>query len=199
MKIVEPIREKNQINAMKAILSSGKMGERNVLLFSIGINTAYRISDLRRLKLSDVLAVSRGRVIAKERLEMKEKKTGKHNSIIISNKLRKQILEYVNNNFPNQVANQEFNYYLFPSRKGSDQPLSRQALWAVLSNAASNIGLKNIGSHSMRKTFGYFLYKNGTHIEIIQELLNHSSQRETLRYIGITQEDKDTAVMSLDL
>lgn len=199
MKIVEPIREKNQINAMKAILFSGKMGERNVLLFSIGINTSYRISDLRRLKLSDVLAVSRGRVIAKERLEMKEKKTGKHNSIIISNKLRKQILEYANNNFPEQVSNQEFDHYLFPSRKGSDQPLSRQALWFVLSDAASNIGLKNIGSHSMRKTFGYFLYKNGTHIEIIQELLNHSSQRETLRYIGITQEDKDTAVMSLDL
>ncbi len=59
---------------MKTILPSGKWGERNVLLFSIGINTAYRISDLRRLKLSDVLAVSRGRMIAKERLEMKEKR-----------------------------------------------------------------------------------------------------------------------------
>ncbi|MBD9866800.1 site-specific integrase, partial [Enterococcus faecalis] len=52
---------------------------------------------------------------------------------------------------------------------------------------------------SMRKTFGYFLYKQGTKTEIIQSLLNHSSQRETLRYIGITQEDKDTAVKSLDL
>ncbi len=61
------------------------------------------------------------------------------------------------------------------------------------------MGMKNIGSHSMRKTFGYFLYKNGTHIEIIQELLNHSSQRETLRSIGITLEDTDTAVTSLDL
>ncbi|RHH52959.1 hypothetical protein DW201_17110, partial [Enterococcus casseliflavus] len=47
--------------------------------------------------------------------------------------------------------------------------------------------------------FGYFLYKQGTKTEIIQSLLNHSSQRETLRYIGITQEDKDTAVKSLDL
>ncbi|MBO0422741.1 site-specific integrase [Enterococcus plantarum] len=199
MKIVQPIREKKQIDAMKAILSSGKMGPRNMLLFSIGINTAYRISDLRRLKLSDVLIISRGRVIAKERLEMKEQKTGKHNSIIISNKLRKQILEYANASFPTQVANHEFDHFLFPSRKGNDQPLSRQALWDVLSKAAKSMGMKNIGSHSMRKTFGYFLYKNGTHIEIIQELLNHSSQRETLRYIGITQEDKDTAVMSLDL
>ncbi|MBL1227126.1 tyrosine-type recombinase/integrase [Enterococcus sp. BWR-S5] len=199
MKIVEPIREKKQIDAMKAILSAGKMGQRNVLLFSIGINTAYRISDLRRLKLSDVLTVSRGKVIAKDRLEMKEQKTGKHNSIIISNKLRRLIQDYVMDTFPEFVAAHDFNHYLFQSRKGMDQPLSRQALWNVLSSAANSIGLKNIGSHSMRKTFGYFLYKNGTHIEIIQELLNHSSQRETLRYIGITQEDKDTAVMSLDL
>ena len=68
MKIVEPIRDKKQIDAMKAILSSGKFGQRNVLLFSIGINTAYRISDLRRLKLSDVLTVSRGKVISKDQL-----------------------------------------------------------------------------------------------------------------------------------
>lgn len=60
-------------------------------------------------------------------------------------------------------------------------------------------GISNIGSHSMRKTFGYFLYKNKVPIEIIQDLLNHSSQRDTLRYIGITQEDKDIAVMSLNL
>lgn len=184
---------------MKGILSTGKMGQRNILLFSIGINTAYRISDLRRLKLSDVLTLSRGQVVAKERLAMKEQKTGKHNSIIISKKLRKLILEYTQNQFSKQLLLQEFDYYLFPSRKGNNLPLSRQALWNVISHAGNMIGLTNIGSHSMRKTFGYFLYKNGTHIEIIQELLNHSSQRETLRYIGITQEDKDTAVMSLDL
>ena len=59
---------------MKAILASGKYGQRNLVLFSIGINTAYRISDLRQLKLSDVLEISRGRVIVKERLAMKEQK-----------------------------------------------------------------------------------------------------------------------------
>ncbi len=38
---------------MKLFLAAGKNGERNVLLFTIGINTAYRISDLRTLKLRD--------------------------------------------------------------------------------------------------------------------------------------------------
>lgn len=73
MKSVEPIRDK-KIDAMKAILASGKYGQRNLVLFSIGINMAYRISDLRQLKLSDVLEISRGRVIVKERLAMKEQK-----------------------------------------------------------------------------------------------------------------------------
>ena len=49
MKSVEPIRDKKKIDAMKAILASGKYGPRNLVLFSIGINTAYRISDLRQL------------------------------------------------------------------------------------------------------------------------------------------------------
>ena len=164
MKSVEPIRDKKKIDAMKAILASGKYGQRNLVLFSIGINMAYRISDLRQLKLSDVLEISRGRVIVKERLAMKEQKTAKHNSVFISNKLRKVILDYVQSEFPEQLQAQDFSKYLFPSRKGADTPLTRQSLW-----------------------------------RIIQSLLNHSSQRETLRYIGITQEDKDTAVKSLDL
>lgn len=200
MEIVNPIRDKKKIEDMKAVLASTEKGKRNVLLFTLGINTAYRISDLGRLKLSDVLMVSRQKVVAKERLQMKEKKTSKNNSIIISSKLRNQLMEYVREEFPEQLANQEFDTYLFPSRKGMNKPLSRQGLWLIISDAAKRVGLKNIGTHSMRKTFGYFLYsKNNIPIEIIQSLLNHSSAKETLRYIGITQEDKDTAVMSLDL
>lgn len=199
MEFVEPIRDKKKIEDMKVILAAGEFGDRNVLLFSLGINTAYRISDLRTLQLADVLEISRNRVVVKERLAMKEKKTQKNNSVVISKKLRKMILEYVNNRFPEEVAVRDFTGYLFPSRNGENQPLDRVSLWRIISTAAERLGLKNIGTHSMRKTFGYFLFKNGTDLALIQDLLNHSSQRETLRYIGITREDKDNAVMSLDL
>ena len=199
MKFVEPIREKKQIDAMKAMLASGEMGQRNLILFSIGINTAYRILDLRLLTLGDVLTVSRGKVVARDRLSMKEQKTGKHNSVIISKKLQQVIKTYTEDHFKKEVANREFDAYLFPSRNGHNQPLDRSTLWRAVSNAATKIELENIGTHSMRKTFGYFLYKKGTSLEIIQDLLNHSSAKETLRYIGITQEDKDMAVMCLDL
>jgi len=125
-----------KIDAMKAILASGKYGQRNLVLFSIGINTSCRISDLRQLKLSDVLEISRGRVIVKERLAMKEQKTAKHNSVYISNKLRKTILEYVQ---------QEFHHYLFTSRIGTNEPLNRQSLWRIIHDAGTSIGLKDIG------------------------------------------------------
>ena len=199
MEFVEPIRDPKKLTAMKAVLANGKMGQRNLVLFSVGINTAYRISDLRQLQLSDVLTISRQRVVVKERLTLKEQKTSKINSIILSTHLRSLIRAYVEESFPDYLQQQDLDHYLFPSRSGTDQPLNRSQLWRILSGAADAVGVEHVGTHSMRKTFGYHLYKQGTPLEIIQTLLNHSSARETLRYIGITQEQKDTAVMSLDL
>lgn len=199
MNTVVPLKDKRSINKMKKSLRKGRYGERNVLIFSMGINTAYRISDLRNLKLSDVAMIEENKIVIKNRLSLKEQKTGKYNSVILSDQLREELEIYINKNFTEYVNNDELEHYFFPSGKGIDRPMNRQTLWAILNRAASENGISNIGSHSMRKTFGYFLYKNKVPIEIIQDLLNHSSQRDTLRYIGITQEDKDIAVMSLNL
>ncbi|WP_262369489.1 IS66 family transposase, partial [Enterococcus faecium] len=123
---------------------------------------------LQIVLLDGRLEISRGRVVVKDRLAMKEQKTAKHNSVYISNKLRKTILEYVQQEFPDQLLQQDFDGYLFPSRKGTNEPLNRQSLWRIIHDAGTAIGLKDIGPHSMRKTFGYFLYKQGTKTEIIQ-------------------------------
>ncbi|WP_411860019.1 site-specific integrase [Enterococcus faecalis] len=50
---------------MKKSLRKGRYGERNVLIFSMGINTAYRISDLRNLKLSDVAIIEENKIVIK--------------------------------------------------------------------------------------------------------------------------------------
>jgi len=61
-------------------------------------------------------------------------------------------------------------------------------------------GIKEpVGTHTMRKTFGYHAYKKGLDLAVIQKLLNHSSPSITLAYIGITQEDQDNVYMSLNL
>ena len=46
-----------------------------------------------------------------------------------------------------------------------------------------------IGTHTMRKTFGYWFYKQTKDVAKLQSLLNHSHPEITLRYIGITDEE----------
>jgi len=71
--------------------------------------------------------------------------------------------------------------------------------WKIIKGAADAIGVKDIGTHSLRKTWAYHSYRAATDIIIIQDMLNHSSPGITLRYIGITQDEKDRSVLSLDL
>jgi integrase len=46
-----------------------------------------------------------------------------------------------------------------------------------------------IGTHTMRKTFGYWYYKQTKDVAKLQIILNHSHPRITLKYIGITDEE----------
>lgn len=57
-------------------------------------------------------------------------------------------------------------------------------------DVTKSVGIKErIGTHTLRKTFGYHAYNNGYDITLIQKLFNHSSPAVTLRYIGITQDE----------
>lgn len=59
-------------------------------------------------------------------------------------------------------------------------------------HACKKVGLEErIGTHSMRKTFGYHHYQQFKDIALLQKIFNHSSQLITLRYIGIDQEQID--------
>ena len=89
--------------------------------------------------------------------------------------------------------------YLFPSRKG-DRPITRVQAYRILNKAAEYCGYDlDIGTHSMRKTFGYHMYKGGADISELMTIFNHSSQSITLRYIGIERENLDGRISGLVL
>ncbi|MFN1751427.1 site-specific integrase, partial [Staphylococcus aureus] len=60
--------------------------------------------------------------------------------------------------------------------------------YRILNHSAKSIGLSEIGTHSMRKTFGYHYYKKTKDVALLMDLFNHSSQVVKLRYVGISQE-----------
>ncbi|OAZ59764.1 putative integrase/recombinase YoeC [Bacillus siamensis] len=78
--------------------------------------------------------------------------------------------------------------YLFKSREGINKPISRSMADKILRNVTEHVGLDVIGTHTLKKTFGYHFYKRTKDVAMLQEIFDHSDQRTTLRYIGINQD-----------
>ncbi|MEF9991462.1 MAG: site-specific integrase [Romboutsia sp.] len=176
MKYVQPIRDRDIIQKMKNELLKG--GLRNYMLFNIGINTGLRVSDILRLKVADVKD--------KTHITINEQKTGKSKRILINSNLKKDIDEY--------IYTMNSTEFLFKSRKGINLPISRVQAYRILNLSADKLGLSEIGTHTMRKTFGYWHYQIYKDIAILQDIFNHSSPSITLRYIGINDDIKDKTI-----
>jgi integrase len=78
-------------------------------------------------------------------------------------------------------------------------PLQRVQAYKILKAAAKEIGLEHIGSHTCRKTFGYWHYRMYQDIALLQNILNHSQLSITLKYIGINQEMMDKSLENFSL
>lgn len=182
MELVEPIRNKKQIEALKKYLRGQNV--RDFLLLVLGINSGLRISDLLKLNIEQVFN--------QDRISIREKKTGKSKDFPLSENCKKAIQEYI------KVTGNKTGA-LFASRKGGE-PISRVQAYRILNEGARHVGIKeNIGTHTLRKSFGYHAYQNGVDITRIQKLLNHSSPSVTLAYIGITKQELDGIYISLNL
>ena len=176
---VEPIRNKEKIYSMYDYLL--KRDNKYGLLFKFGLNTGLRISDIIPVKVKDLYS-SNGTF--KEYFTLIEKKTGKEKKIKVNDSLKKELENYIYN------QNLKYESYLFYSKKGNY--IGRIQAYRVLKEAASTLDVENFGTHSLRKTWGYWTYKASQHnIGLIMDTFNHSSQGITLRYIGISQDQKD--------
>ncbi len=174
---VYPIADEQQQRAFEMLLK--RKNERDYVLWLVGSHTGLRISDIVKLKLSDVSGVY---------LKVLEKKTKKIKDIKISKKLRRAINDYVNNA---EIAD---NGYLFPSRQNSS--ISIRRVQAIIKAAAKMLKIeRNVNTHSMRKTFAYNLYRlSNNNIALVMQALNHSSEAITMRYLNISNDMIDDIV-----
>ncbi|WP_079473948.1 tyrosine-type recombinase/integrase [Marinococcus halophilus] len=174
---VQPLRTqeeiKDMINALrrgnKATRKRKDLAERDVLLFLTGINTGLRAGDLVRLKVADVRT---------DTCYLQEQKTGKKREIQLAS-IRPELDPFLEGK-PDEA-------YLFASQKGTH--LSTTQVYRILEAAADWLGRSDIGTHTMRKTFGYHLYKQTKDVALLQEIFNHASPTITKRYIGIRREE----------
>lgn len=154
-------------------------------LINVGVNTALRISDLRNLKFEDI--------DDEWKIKLKEIKTKKMKYIQLNSNCKVAInqlkISYDDKGIPPTG-------YIFKSlnrvyvKTGIDTPITSASVNRYFTQAKIDLKIPYaIGTHSLRKTWGYNVYRRTKDIGSIMKILNHSSVAHTLRYIGIDQEE----------
>ena len=184
MSTTQPIRNKKQLEQFKEYYQNTKPNPRNHILIIVGLNSALRISDLLYLTYGDLFDFNLGKW--KSHIIVREQKTGKTNRIYINREIRRVIEKYVD------MSQKQASDWLFSSQLQSVKPLSRYQAFRIVKEAADYAGLgPEISCHSLRKTFGYYAWKQGTPPALLMNIYNHSSYQVTKRYLCIDQDDKD--------
>ena len=160
MEFVSPIKENDDIQAMKDYLK--EWNEMYYMLFITGLNTGLRVGDILTLKVKDVQGWH---------IKLRERKTGKQITRRMTKELKKEMRRY--------VEDKPFHHFLFKSRQGQNKAITRERAYQIIHEAAEELGIDNVGTHTMRT---------------LQKMFNHSSPAITLRYIGIEQAELDDAL-----
>lgn len=169
MNFVEPIRDKTTVQDIADYLK--EVHEKYYIMYMIGIYSGLRVSDILKLKVRDVRD--------KDEIKLREKKTGKEKLFPVTTDLSKALAAY--------CQDKKDYDFIVPSARARNKAVSREYAYRVIHDAGVHFGLDNLGTHTMRKTFGYHFYMQTKDIVLLMRIFNHSDQSKTLRYIGIEQ------------
>lgn len=188
-KTVRPFK-KQDLNSMIVICKKNKnaaeeeknkeqvyLWDRNYMILHLGRNLAFRIEDLLQLKTDNF---KNGGIYTREF------KTGKEQAFELHPSLRKDLEDYINRN---KLVEGE---YLFKSRKGTNIPITRQRAWQIIKELSDEVKVSYVvACHSLRKYFAREYYEQTGDLIGLKEMLNHSSETVTLRYICWEEDDKN--------
>lgn len=180
---VEPIRKKKSIEHIKRILRNKP---RDYCLFTLGINTAYRANELLSIRYGQVKYVQPGDV-----LEVMQTKTKKYRMATLNRTAIDALRLYAK-----ECYDLEDDDFIFQGQRGR---LTVPTIINMVKGWCTAVGLKgNYGSHTLRKTWGYWQYKRGIPLPLLMEAFGHATQQQTLAYLCI-QPREVKAIFDLEL
>jgi integrase len=181
---VEPIRDRAAIKRIKKLLDNNP---RNLALFTLGINVAFRANELVALNVNDIDHLSVGDV-----LDHKQKKTKKYRAVIINQTVHKAIQDWL------AVRPESDSPALFPSQRG--ERLTVPSIHLLVKTWCKNVGLRgNYGSHTLRKTWGFMQRESGVSETLISEAYGHASVAITRSYLGVQSEEVKSLYEMMEL
>ena len=170
------------------------------ILWSIAINTGYRGGDLVKLTVKDIKeAIKYKKLIILEEKTVNTRKVQFKRVVVISNSLLDILSDFVKDKSDSE--------YLYPSQKGRGRDsyktnITRGSLGKIFRKVIVDdlgIAINSVGTHTPRKTYGYFQYlESGKDINYVQELFGHSSPKVTKAYIGIDDDILNESAKTMD-
>ena len=155
MVVVEPIRNRDDVQLMiewltlhSAVKESDR--QRNLMLFLSGVNLGFRIGDIVKLKVKHVKGWH---------VQIVDEKTDKPTKRKMPKKFKNAMRQY--------IKDKKDEDFLFPSRNGKHQHIKPNTAYKIIKRAAEEVGLENIATHSMRKTFGFIMYEQTKDVALI--------------------------------
>ena len=192
MGTTQPIRSKDELKLFLEYYRNTQPSKRNFALISLGLHTALRISDILKLQWKDVYDMEKD--MFRSHLSIYEQKTGKLNTIALNPHVIEALQIY------KATRKTEADDFIFSKNTDYHTPLSRSQAFRIVKHAAIEaLHMDNISCHSLRKTFGYHAWKQGTPPALLMDIYNHSSYRVTKKYLGIEQDERDDIFLTIEI
>lgn len=205
----EPIKNKEDIARLREYFLNQSL--RNHMLFVVGINIGLRISDLLKLRFSDIMNPDGSYKSEIVLIEQKTKNTSKKikRRVFALSPVAVQAIEM----YRQSLTYFSMDLYLFRSESTAqkycynNKPMSPQGVQDILNKAFDDLGLTTRhGTHMLRKTFAYHVltgtndpFERTRRLELLQRMFNHSSAAVTLAYAGISRQEMISVYNNLDL
>lgn len=168
---------KREVGVIKHILEAeGKL--RDVALFSVAVDTMLRSVDLLSLKVEDVTD-SQGQVV--DEFSIRQQKTGDGNLVTLGKATRRVLALWI------EESDKHPWEYLFTGRRDKTKPISREQYRRLVKQWAEHARLdpKRFSTHSLRRTKAAAVFQVTNNVEVVRELLGHSSIKSTSAYLNI--------------
>ena len=200
----EPIKDVEEINRISKYLIDNKRYRDN-MMFIVGINFGLRVSDLLQLRFCQLINDDMTFKVTFPILEKKTRNTRKvtkNRYITINDSVIEAVTLYLQHN------KCHLNDYMFrcEGNRGinSGKPMTRGSVDRILKEIADTLGIRSkVATHTLRKTFGYHqMMMSGNDprkLLLLQKIFGHSTSVQTLDYIGITQEEIESAYLDMNL
>ena len=180
-----PIKNKEKLDRFKNFYIEEEYNPRNYMFISLGLNTALRVSDLLKFTWNDVYNFDTE--CFRTHVKLTEQKTTKQSVIFLNSRIINSLSWY------KSKAPIQFSPDTFLFSNADNQHISRSTAYRIVHNAAVSCDIEGVISpHSLRKTFGYYAWKQGTSPVLLMDIYQHSSFEITKRYLGIEQDERDS-------